>query len=594
MQVVPRSPRASPFLESRAALALILVVSAAVFALVSQRPLTHSEFRYVEAGAEMAAGGDWVVPHLAYVPYFEKPILAYWVEAAALLAFGTGVIAVRLQAILSCVGMLYLTYALGRSVRGRAFGVGAAALLLSSVYFTGMGSAVTTDPLFSALLVLAWYAFRRHDVDPTGRWIWLFWTAVGLAVLTKGPLAIVFVGLSIGAYLALSGRLRDVKATRPWRGAAVLLAINLPWSLLVWARDPRFLEFFYVRQNFQAFFNGRINHPGPPWYYVSWLLLAMFPFVLLGAWALGSELWTTFAAAARRRFGSAAESPDPARLYVACMLLPPLLFLSVSSSKLGTYFLPLVPAVALLFAGWIADRLERPTGFVRWALLVQTAVLAVGLPIAMHLMTSRPELADKIVEHRVVFGCAVAMMAVGFGVGGVAMARRRIVLGMAVASAATTAGVLCALPAIDVLATEYDAAVLMPRLIAARGPGERVILAGPCSEDFSVVLALGERVAIWGASRELGMGHFAEVTPPSTPIPADPYDVGGPKLPLPANPWLFDDARLAAAWNGAERAWFVGKESDLERLRATGLCAHVFVANDSRVIATNQPPPAER
>lgn len=598
MQVVRPSggtdASASRLVGSRLAPALLLAVAAALFTVFSLRPMSPSELRYVEAGAEMAANGDWVVPHLSYVPYFEKPILAYWFEAASRLAFGPGAVAVRMQSIASCVAMVYLTYALGRSLRGRAFGIGAAALLCSSVYFMAMGSVITTDPLFSAWLVLAWYAFRRHDVDPAGRWIWVFWSAVGLAVLTKGPLALVFAGLSIGSYFALSGRLRDVPATRPLRGFAVVVAINLPWSLLVWARDPRFLEFFYVRQNFQAFFNDEINHPGPPYYYLPLVVGAFFPFSLLVACALGSELWTTFAAAARRRFDAATRPPDAGRLYVACILLPPLLFLSVSSSKLATYILPLVPAAALLAAGWIADRLERPTIVLRRALFLQVAALAVGLPIATHLMVKKAHIADKIIDHWPMFGAAVAMMAVGFAVGGIAMERRRIVLGMAIVAVATTAGLLRALPVAEKLAVEYDATVLMPRLVEVRRPGERVILAGPCSQDFSVVLALGERVAIWGAARELGMGHFVEVTPPSTPIPDDPYIVGGSKLPLLENPWLFDDARLAAAWSGPARAWFVGRASDVERLRETGLHAYLFAENGSRMIVTNQPPTASR
>ncbi len=585
--------RFARFAESRAAPVLLLAVAAVVFAAVSLRPLTHSEFRYVEAGVEMAKGGDWVVPHLAFVPYFEKPILTYWAEAAAQLAFGAGAVAVRLVASVPCLVMLWTTYEFGRRSRGRAFGLGAAALLLASVYFTAMGSVATTDPLFSAGLALAWYAFFRHDRAPTGRWIWVFWAALGLAVLTKGPLALVFAGLSIGAYLALSGRVRDVLAMRPARGVAVVLAVNLPWSLLVWRRDPRFLEFFYVRENFEAFFNGRINHPGPFWYYLPLLVGAFFPFALLAAWALGDELWTTFRAAARRLVGRGAAPPDDGRLYLGCMLLPPLLFLSASSSKLGTYFLPLVPGAALLVAGWIADRVARPGGVLRFALAVQTGVLAAALGFLPLYFAKHADVAAKAAENKTVLACAVGLIFLGCATGGVATARRRVVLGLLVAGASTTAGLLVAIPSVESLSSDADAAALMPRLVAARHAGERVVLAGTCSEDFSVVLALGERVAVWGAARELGMGHFAEVTPPSTPIPKDPYDVGGPLLPLPENPWLLDDARLAAAWRSADRAWFVGRPKDVDKLRAAGLAVHVLAENDSRSIVTNRPLPSE-
>jgi hypothetical protein len=208
----------------------------------------------------------------------------------------------------------------------------------------------------------------------------------------------------------------------------------------------------------------------------------------------------------------------------------------------------------------------------------------------MRLLIEKPDIADKIVENRHALGAAVATILVGFAAGGVVMARGRIVAGMAVAAAATTAGLLVSLPAVDAISSENDAAVLMPRLVAARRPGERVILAGRCSEDFSVVLALGERVTVWGASRELGMGHFTEVTPPSSPIPDDPYDVGGPAFPLRENPWLFDDARLETAWRSDDRTWFVGRPADVKTLRAKGLCVHVFGENESRVIAVNRPP----
>jgi len=67
---------------------------------------------------KMAGSGDWVVPHLSYVPYFEKPILTYWLEAASQLAFGAGMIAVRVPSILACVAMTATTYLLGKRLRG--------------------------------------------------------------------------------------------------------------------------------------------------------------------------------------------------------------------------------------------------------------------------------------------------------------------------------------------------------------------------------------------------------------------------------------------------------------------------------------------
>jgi 4-amino-4-deoxy-L-arabinose transferase-like glycosyltransferase len=601
MQQAPTRPsRWAAFLARPAALAALLVVAVALFAAMSTRPLTRSELRYVEAGAEMATSGDWVVPHLAFVPYFEKPILAYWLEAASQLVFGRGDLAVRLPALLAGLGMLWLTYEMGRGLRGRAFGLGAAALLLASVYFLGMASVVTTDPPFAFFLVLAWYAFRRHDLDPGGRWIWLFWTAAGLALLTKGPLGPALLAVSVGAYLVAAGRARDAARMRLLPGVALALAINVPWSVLVWLRDPRFLHFFYIRQNLQAFIDPNVNHPGPPWFYVPWIVGMFFPFALLATWGAVAESGRALSAAARRLRREPTSAADTGALYVACMIVPPVLLLSAAGSKLGTYLLPLVPAFSLAAAAWIADRIERPCGVLRYAQLAQVAVLVPVLAVFPRVMERRPEVAATLHDSMPAVGASVAAILVGGAVGGFLMARRRTLAGMAFVAGGSVVGVLVGLGVVDTLSQDTDASSLMPKLLAARRPGETVVLAGTCAEDFAVVLALGERVPIWGGARELGMGHFVEVTSPDVPIPdgrgdgdprPGPYEVGSVKLPLLENPWLFDDARLRAAWSGRSRAWFVGRPKDVEKLRAMGLAVHVIASNDKRAVAANRATP---
>jgi 4-amino-4-deoxy-L-arabinose transferase-like glycosyltransferase len=582
------------FVDRRVALIALLALASAAFALIALRPLTHSEVRYVEAGAEMVASGDWIVPHLSFVPYFEKPILTYWVEAAAQLLFGLSPIAVRLPSILAAVGMVAATYAIGRSMRGAAFGLGAASLLTASAMFLVMGSVVTTDPFFSVFLALAWCAFWRHDRAPQSPWIWAFWAALGLAVLTKGPLGVALVGSTVGAYLLLSGRLADVLAMRPVRGVAMILAINLPWSIAVWRRDPRFLEFFYVRENLRALTDSSINHAGPPWYYLPILVLAFFPFSLLVAWAVGTESWSALAGPVRSllRRAPAPVRPDPGRLYLACMLVPPFLLLSVSASKLATYVVPLFPAVALVVASHVADRLRSPTGVLRWSMLVQVALLAVAAAGACLLADRIPaERVALLRGHAETLGLAAAALMLPMAAGGELMARRRIVAGMAIVAAGSLAGVVLVSSAADELAGDRDAGSLVQQLIGVRKAGERVVIAGPVVDDYTIVLALRERPYVWGLARELGMGHFAEVTPPGRAIPDEPYEVSAETLP--ENRWLLGVDELKSAWNGPERVWFVGRPRDLEKLREEGLHVHVLARTDSRAVATNHSLTAE-
>ncbi len=577
-----------------AGLACLLAAAAVLAVALSLRAITHSEVRYVEAAREMVAGGDWVVPHVSFVAYFEKPVFAYWAEAASQLLFGLSPLAARVPVILSFVGMVAATYGIGRTLRGPAFGLGAGFLLLGAALFDEIGTAVTTDPIFSAWLALAWFAFLRHDRAPRSGWIWVFWSALGLAVLTKGPLGLVLVGTTVGAYLLLDGRLRDVRDLRLVRGVLLVLAIQAPWSVLVWQRDPRYLQFFYVRENLQAFLDGEINHPQGPWYYLPLVPAAFFPFSILVAWAAGAELWATFAPAVSRlvRRSDATPRPDRGRLYVACMVLPPLVFLSASASKLMTYLLPLFPGVALLAAWFVADRLARPTAILRWATLAMLAVGVAAAAFAPQAIARNADVAEVLRPSLPVLVAGGAMLVVGLAAGGIAAFRGRVVHGLAFAGVGSCAALLCVNSVSADVEADRDAGALLADLVRVRKPGERVVLGGPCAEDFTVSWVLRERTAIWGFARELGMGHFTEVTPPSEPIPESPYDVCAETLPQ--NPWLLDDREMKAAWSGADRMWYIGRPKDVERLRSFKVPVFVLAANGSRSIACNQPVEAKR
>jgi 4-amino-4-deoxy-L-arabinose transferase-like glycosyltransferase len=592
---LPAGPRPSSSARRFPAgtVALLALLAAAVVAAVSVRPLTHSEVRYVEAGAEMASSGDWVVPHLAYVPYFEKPILTYWAEAAAQLAFGSSPLAARVPSIAAALAMLGLTYAFGRAVRGPAFGVGAAALLVASVVFELTGTAVTTDPLFAAFLTAAWYAFWRHRRAPDSAWIWAFWASAGLAVLTKGPLGAALLLASVGAYLVLAGRVRDLLAMRLARGALVVLAINLPWTIAAWVRDPRYVEFFYLRQNLRAFADGGVNHGGPFWYYVPIVAVALFPFAVVASWALVRETWSALTAGRARVRSPDCAPAHHAHLYLVCVVVAPLLVLSAAGSKLSTYVLPLYPAIALLVAWHVADRLERPSPLLRWATLAQAALLAVATAAAPFLLRRAPaDWAATARDAAAPLVIAAGALVLSMAAGGVAMARRRIVPGMAVAGAGALVAVLVVDVAASRLGVDGVGTALASELARARKPGEPVVLGGRLVDDYTVVRALGDRPFVWGNARELGMGHFTEATPVTEPLPDDPYDVAAwGRVPLPQNRWLVDGKRLEEMWRGPSRVWLETRAKDLRKLRRANLPLTILDRRGGVAVVTNWPLP---
>ena len=150
-------------------LAKILLLG--LFAIVYLLPLgareliVPDETRYAEIPREMIASGDWVVPHLNGVRYFEKPVLGYWAHAAALLVFGENNFAVRLPSALA-VGLsaLMIFLLMKRSTEKEEDGRSHAAVLATIVFLTcfevfGVGSTAVLDNLFALLLTASIMAF---------------------------------------------------------------------------------------------------------------------------------------------------------------------------------------------------------------------------------------------------------------------------------------------------------------------------------------------------------------------------------------------------------------------------------------------------
>ena len=354
------------------------------------------EPRYAWIARDMAETGDWVTPRLYGKPWFEKPPLFYWGAALCFRFFGVSEAAARLP---SAISALLATLALAWLAR-RLYGAETARWLLlllpTTVGMIGFSHAAATDMPFSAMLTMAMVCSavvlgltRNEDspVLPQTPWLALvlFGFSLGLAVLAKGPAGILLVGGAVFLWAFFTKRWPH--AFRLFHPAALasFFATALPWYVLCARRNPDFFRIFIIEHNFKRYLTPEFQHLQPIWYYLPILLLAFLP------WTLGFLAWFSN----RKQIEKEAVADGGRNSFFLSFGLFPLLFFSISRSKLPGYILPAMAPLACLLVAGVSEvvRLGKRSKLVTLLLLALTSL---GLGIAGERFASHPILGGDI------------------------------------------------------------------------------------------------------------------------------------------------------------------------------------------------------
>jgi 4-amino-4-deoxy-L-arabinose transferase-like glycosyltransferase len=359
---------------------LMIVVLTVGYGIGGYGLIEPDEGRNAEVAREMATTNNYVLPHLNGLPYLDKPVLFFAAVAAAIEVFGPTEFAARLASLLLGLATAALTGWFASRFWGRDAAVVAATATATAPLALGLSRVVIMDTMLSFFAVLALVSFfiaieKRSEAPPELpiRWPWYVWTliawaAMGLGVLTKGPVAFA-VPLLVAAPYAVWRR-ASLAVWHPL-GPAVMLGLVLPWVWAVSREIPNYLHYVVVTETWARMTTDELRRTEPIWFFVPVLLAGTFPWSIVAL----SNL--------RSRWAPEEPTDRRLRLYLLLWLVVPLIFFSLSRGKQEQYMLPLVPAIALLIASrWTG----RPKG-VRaaaacWGLLglAMLIVAAFGVP----------------------------------------------------------------------------------------------------------------------------------------------------------------------------------------------------------------------
>jgi 4-amino-4-deoxy-L-arabinose transferase-like glycosyltransferase len=239
---------------------------------------------------------------------------------------------------MSAIAGVVATYFFALHAFGRRHAFLAGAILATTPLYAVMAQVITTDMLLTALVTIATFAFYLHWKEG-GRWCWVAYVAMGLAVMTKGPVGAAIPILTTLIFLGWNRELGGaIQRFHAIAGLALTILIAAPWFVAITIREPGFFDFYFVGEHLRRVFDVDYSHAEAFYFYIPVLALGLLPWSLLVP-------FLTWRSASR----------NPARRFCVVAAGVTIVAFSCASAKLIPYVLPAVPPLAVLIADGLAS-----------------------------------------------------------------------------------------------------------------------------------------------------------------------------------------------------------------------------------------------
>lgn len=332
-------------------LAIVLAVALLAFLPgLARLPVTdRDEALFVQASRQMIESGDFVDIRFQDVPRYKKPAGIYWLQGLAVELSGQGadapIVFYRLPSLLGAILSVLLIYGIGAVFGGPVTGL-VAGLMAALTLELGLEARIAkTDAMLLCTVMAAQYALAQVFTDPGRRRIFwrnaLFWTAIGLGTLIKGPITPLVAGLTIATLCLIERSAALWRALSPLRGLAWALVIVLPWLVAIgWISGGAFFTQSVGHDMLAKVATGQESHGAPPGMH---LLVAIATFWPLSAFAPLALAWAW------------GHRDRPLVRFAFAWAVPGWVLFELVATKLPNYVLPFMPALALLAAAAVAD-----------------------------------------------------------------------------------------------------------------------------------------------------------------------------------------------------------------------------------------------
>ena len=408
MPEITKTAAASPSRTFTFGWILLAVFVIFVYLFALNLPLLGpDEPRYAQVAREMFERGDWVTPTLGGFHWFEKPALLYWLQITFYHIFSVTEFAARFGSALFGLGTIVSLWIFGKKAcaadetHTTSFANYLALIAATSLGILVFSRGASFDIIVTFPMTASMVAFYIFDRATANTWrekylpLTLFYVFIGISLVAKGLIGIIFPFAIVAFYYLLSWRFpsRTFLVSLFW-GTLITIAVASVWYLPMYQRNGwEFIDEFFIQHHFQRFTSNKYQHP-QPFYFFLWVLPLMtfpwVPFFIAAMWKTIRGIFSRRGAETQRSKGLFSSSP--LLLFSTAWLAVPLVFFSISGSKLPGYILPAVPA-AIVLVGLVVFGLVEQSA--KWRTVVMATAISTLVGIVALLFFAAPKFAEK-------------------------------------------------------------------------------------------------------------------------------------------------------------------------------------------------------
>ncbi len=330
---------------------LLITTLVAIWSYFAGLPIdvTRDAGKYATIAKETFQNGNYINLTVHGDAYDQKPPMMFWLGALGFAVGGISNFWFKLPILLLVFAGFYWAFRLGKSLYNTRVGYLTATFLAFSIMYSLYSMDIHADTPLQAFVTLAlWQLFEFIKTRKNKHWV-LGFTAIGLAMLSKGPIGAAIPAFAVIGHILLKKDYRFLFDYRWFLGIILAFAVASPaliglMNQFGWAG----IRFFFWENNVGRITGSYVKAVNDPVFYFHTLLYVFLPWVLLFFIAAYSE----FRMLAKNRFRSN-EYYTFAGIWIFFIII------NASKNQVPNYIFSIMPLIAVLTAKWVDIAIEN-------------------------------------------------------------------------------------------------------------------------------------------------------------------------------------------------------------------------------------------